>query len=58
MTDNCVANDVNSIGLIDMDDAEDVSSAGVGGVGYSDKLTSQICLKADERNGRMAILTV
>ena len=56
VTEACVA---NNVGLVDLDDAEELSSAGVGGVGYSDELTSQMRLKADERfYGRMAIIAV
>lgn len=57
VTEACVA---NNVGLVDFDDFEEVSSAGVGGVGYNDALSSKMRLKeADERfYGRMAIIFV
>ncbi len=58
VTEACVA---NNVGLVDLNDAEgtELASAGVGGVGYNDELTSQMRLKADERfYGRMVIVAV
>ena len=57
VTEACVA---NNVGLVDLDDSTELSSAGVGGVGYNDDLTSRgVRIKADERfYGRMAIVAV
>ncbi len=58
VTEACVA---NNVGLVNLDDVDEVSSAGVGGVGANDDLSLQATLKdeADERfYGRFAIVAI
>lgn len=55
VTEACVA---NNVGLVNID-VDDISSAGVGGVGANDELQSQLRLKGGERfYGRIAIVAI
>lgn len=55
VTEACVA---NNVGLVNID-VDDISSAGVGGVGANDELQSQNRLKGEERfYGRIAIVAI
>jgi len=58
VTEACVA---NNVGLVNLDDIKAVSSAGVGGVGANDYLSSQASMKdeaAERFYGRIAIVAV